>query len=309
MIEQKYLYDLKNLLDRYHNEDALDSIYSVEAALYRAITKPHLLKQIVDCVVNRGIHGSAASFHMLIELCEECDDYVDAFRLCQFALDRIDNSLLLYTDIIEIGTCFEDPIHYCGTHLKKILHSDRVHWNLRLFRAVYQCFYTLVANNLICGISVDFYESAKETAIGMQRYFYGKEEGYYAEAELLILVGKRDEARLCLERIIFDPYDPEKDVLRNLRCPKCCKLWVTEFGDFYGDMRKVYQVVERGLLGAVDNEDIAFFNRQKELLIQQLIRSTQSNEDDSMFCKINPRYSIDTYNNSNSFEKGRKQNG
>lgn len=308
MYEQASYFNLQDLSENYYNEDSLDTVYSVEAAIYKVISRPYQLKQIVDHVVSRRIHGSPDSFHLLIDICKERGDYEEALKLCKFALSRID-SLILYTDIIEIGTHFENPIRYCGTYLGRLLRSDRTHWDLRLFWAVYTCFYSLVANNLIGGIDVGYYENAKEAAIGMQKSFYGREDGHLAEARLLILVGRRDEARLQLEELIFNPYDPEKDSSRDLRCPKCCRLWMTEFKDYSGNQRKVYQVFAKGFLEAEDKEDVAFFNHQKDFLIQQLDRSRQSDEADSMFRRITHRYSIDKYNNPNYFEKGRQQNG
>lgn len=218
MYEQDPYFDLQGLSENYYNEDSLDTVYSVEAAIYKVILRPYQLKQIVDYVVSKGIHGSPNSFHLLINLCKERRDYEEALKLCRFALSRID-SLILYTDIIEIGMHFENPIRYCGTHLGRVLRSDRTHWDLRLFWAVYTCFYMLVANKLIGGIDVEYYDNAKEAAIGMQKSFYGREDGYLAEARLLILVGRRDEARLRLEDLIFNPYDPKKDSSRDLRCP------------------------------------------------------------------------------------------
>ncbi len=158
-----------------------------------------------------------------------------------------------------------------------------------------------MANNLIGGIDVEYYENAKKAAIEMQKSFYGREDGHLAEARLLILVGRRDEARLQLEELIFNPYDPEKDSSRDLRCPKCCRLWMTEFKDYSGNQGKVYQVVAKGFLEAEDKEDVAFFNHQKDFLIQQLIRSGQGDEGDSMLSRNIPRYSIDKYNNPNYF--------
>ena len=283
MYEQDPYFDLQGLSENYYNEDSLDTVYSVEAAIYKVILRPYQLKQIVDYVVSKGIHGSPNSFHLLINLCKERRDYEEALKLCRFALSRID-SLILYTDI-------------------------RTHWDLRLFWAVYTCFYMLVANKLIGGIDVEYYDNAKEAAIGMQKSFYGREDGYLAEARLLILVGRRDEARLRLEDLIFNPYDPKKDSSRDLRCPKCCRLWMTEFKDYSGDQQKVYQVVAKGFLESEDKEDIAFFNHQKDFLIQQLIRHGQGDEDDSMSSRNERRYSIDKYNNPNYFEKGRQQNG
>ena len=308
MYEQDPYFDLQGLSENYYNEDSLDTVYSVEAAIYKVILRPYQLKQIVDYVVSKGIHGNPNSFHLLINLCKERRDYEEALKLCRFALSRID-SLILYTDIIEIGMHFENPIRYCGTHLGRVLRSDRTHWDLRLFWAVYTCFYMLVANKLIGGIDVEYYDNAKEAAIGMQKSFYGREDGYLAEARLLILVGRRDEARLRLEDLIFNPYDPKKDSSRDLRCPKCCRLWMTEFKDYSGDQQKVYQVVAKGFLESEDKEDIAFFNHQKDFLIQQLIRHGQGDEDDSMSSRNERRYSIDKYNNPNYFEKGRQQNG
>ena len=84
---------------------------------------------------------------------------------------------------------------------------------------------------------------------------------------------------------------------------------MTEFKDYSGNQRKVYQVFAKGFLEAEDKEDVAFFNHQKDFLIQQLDRSRQSDEADSMFRRITHRYSIDKYNNPNYFEKGRQQNG
>ncbi len=308
MYEQASYFNLQDLSENYYNKDSLDTVYSVEAAIYKVISRPYQLKQVVNYIVSRRIHGSPDSFHLLIDLCKEHGDYEDALKLCKFALSRID-SLILYTDIIEIGTHFENPIRYCGTYLERLLRSDRTHWDLRLFWAVYTCFYSLVANNLIGGIDVEYYENAKEAAIGMQKSFYGREDGHLAEARLLILVGRRDEARLQLEELIFNPYDPEKDSSRDLRCPKCCRLWMTEFKDYSGNQRKLYQVVAKGFLEAEDKEDVAFFNHQKDFLIQQLIRSGQGDEGDSMLSRNIPRYSIDKYNNPNYFEKGRQQNG
>ena len=308
MYEQASYFNLQDLSENYYNEDSLDTVYSVEAAIYKVISRPYQLKQVVNYIVSRRIHGSPDSFHLLIDLCKEHGDYEDALKLCKFALSRID-SLILYTDIIEIGTHFENPIRYCGTYLERLLRSDRTHWDLRLFWAVYTCFYSLVANNLIGGIDVEYYENAKEAAIGMQKSFYGREDGHLAEARLLILVGRRDEARLQLEELIFNPYDPEKDSSRDLRCPKCCRLWMTEFKDYSGNQRKLYQVVAKGFLEAEDKEDVAFFNHQKDFLIQQLLRSGQGDEGDSMLSRNIPRYSIDKYNNPNYFEKGRQQNG
>ena len=311
MYDQDFYFDSQNLSEKYCNEDSLDTIYSVEAAIYRVISRPYQLKKIVDYIVSRRIHGSPDSFHLLIGLCKEYGDYEEAFKLCKLALSRIDNSLLLYTDAIEIGVHFENPIRYCGTYIERLLCTDRTHWDLRLFWAVYKYFYTLVANNLIRGINVEYYENAKEAALGMQnkQRFYGREDGHLAEARLLILVGRRDEARLQLEELIFNPYDPEKDSSRDLRCPKCCRLWMTEFKDYTGNQRKVYQVVAKGFLEAEDNEDVAFFNHWKDFLIQQLIQRGQVDEGDSMFSRNVPRYSIDKYNNPNYFEKGRQQNG
>lgn len=308
MYEQASYFNLQDLSENYYNKDSLDTVYSVEAAIYKVISRPYQLKQVVNYIVSRRIHGSPDSFHLLIDLCKEHGDYEDALKLCKFALSRID-SLILYTDIIEIGTHFENPIRYCGTYLERLLRSDRTHWDLRLFWAVYTCFYSLVANNLIGGIDVEYYENAKEAAIGMQKSFYGREDGHLAEARLLILVGRRDEARLQLEELIFNPYDPEKDSSRDLRCPKCCRLWMTEFKDYSGNQRKLYQVVAKGFLEAEDKEDVAFFNHQKDFLIQQLLRSGQGDEGDSMLSRNIPRYSIDKYNNPNHFEKGRQQNG
>ena len=308
MYEQASYFNLQDLSENYYNKDSLDTVYSVEAAIYKVISRPYQLKQVVNYIVSRRIHGSPDSFHLLIDLCKEHGDYEDALKLCKFALSRID-SLILYTDIIEIGTHFENPIRYCGTYLERLLRSDRTHWDLRLFWAVYTCFYSLVANNLIGGIDVEYYENAKEAAIGMQKSFYGREDGHLAEARLLILVGRRDEARLQLEELIFNPYDPEKDSSRDLRCPKCCRLWMTEFKDYSGNQRKLYQVVAKGFLEAEDKEDVAFFNHQKDFLIQQLLRSGQVDEGDSMLRRNIPRYSIDKYNNPNHFEKGRQQNG
>jgi len=308
MYEQASYFNLQDLSENYYNKDSLDTVYSVEAAIYKVISRPYQLKQVVNYIVSRRIHGSPDSFHLLIDLCKEHGDYEDALKLCKFALSRID-SLILYTDIIEIGTHFENPIRYCGTYLERLLRSDRTHWDLRLFWAVYTCFYSLVANNLIGGIDVEYYENAKEAAIGMQKSFYGREDGHLAEARLLILVGRRDEARLQLEELIFNPYDPEKDSSRDLRCPKCCRLWMTEFKDYSGNQRKLYQVVAKGFLEAEDKEDVAFFNHQKDFLIQQLLRSGQGDEGDSMLSRNIPRYSIDKYNNPNYFEKGRQQNG
>lgn len=308
MYEQASYFNLQDLSENYYNEDSLDTVYSVEAAIYKVISRPYQLKQVVNYIVSRRIHGSPDSFHLLIDLCKEHGDYEDALKLCKFALSRID-SLILYTDIIEIGTHFENPIRYCGTYLERLLRSDRTHWDLRLFWAVYTYFYSLVANNLIGGIDVEYYENAKEAAIGMQKSFYGREDGHLAEARLLILVGRRDEARLQLEELIFNPYDPEKDSSRDLRCPKCCRLWMTEFKDYSGNQRKLYQVVAKGFLEAEDKEDVTFFNHQKDFLIQQLLRSGQSDESDSMLSRNIPRYSIDKYNNLNYFEKGRQQNG
>lgn len=308
MYEQASFFNLQDLSENYYNDDSLDTVYSVEAAIYKVISRPYQLKQVVNYIVSRRIHGSPDSFHLLIDLCKEHGDYEEALKLCKFALSRID-SLILYTDIIEIGTHFENPIRYCGTYLERLLRSDRTHWDLRLFWAVYTCFYSLVANNLIGGIDVEYYENAKEAAIGMQKSFYGREDGHLAEARLLILVGRRDEARLQLEELIFNPYDPEKDSSRDLRCPKCCRLWMTEFKDYSGNQRKLYQVVAKGFLEAEDKEDVAFFNHQKDFLIQQLLRSGQGDEGDSMLSRNIPRYSIDKYNNPNYFEKGRQQNG
>lgn len=308
MYEQASFFNLQDISENYYNDDSLDTVYSVEAAIYKVISRPYQLKQVVNYIVSRRIHGSPDSFHLLIDLCKEHGDYEEALKLCKFALSRID-SLILYTDIIEIGTHFENPIRYCGTYLERLLRSDRTHWDLRLFWAVYTCFYSLVANNLIGGIDVEYYENAKEAAIGMQKSFYGREDGHLAEARLLILVGRRDEARLQLEELIFNPYDPEKDSSRDLRCPKCCRLWMTEFKDYSGNQRKLYQVVAKGFLEAEDKEDVAFFNHQKDFLIQQLLRSGQGDEGDSMLSRNIPRYSIDKYNNPNYFEKGRQQNG
>ena len=305
MYDENYHFDPQVLSDNYHNESSPDSIYSVDAAIYRVISKPHQLGAIVERVVNGKVHGDADSFHTLIDICRKCGNYEDAFNLCKLALERIDNSLLLYTDIIEISAHFENPIKYCRIHLKKVLRSDRAHWNLWLFRAVYELFYTLVANNLIRGINYEHYEKAREAAIGMQN-FYGVEDGYFAEARLLILIGKREEARLLLEDLIFNPYDPEKDSSRDLRCPKCCRLWITEFKDFYGDKRMIYHTVVKGFLESETEEDVAFFNRQRERLIQQLINSAKSVDEEAMFCKINAGYSIDTYNIPSHFEKEEK---
>lgn len=305
MYEQASYFNLQDLSENYYNGDSLDTVYSVEAAIYKVISRPYQLKQVVNYIVSRRIHGSPDSFHLLIDLCKEHGDYEEALKLCKFALSRID-SLILYTDIIEIGTHFENPIRYCGTYLERLLRSDRTHWDLRLFWAVYTCFYSLVANNLIGEIDVEYYENAKEAAIGMQKSFYGREDGHLAEARLLILVGRRDEARLQLEELIFNPYDPEKDSSRDLRCPKCCRLWMTEFKDYSGNQRKLYHVVAKGFLEAEDKEDVAFFNHQKDFLIQQLLRSGQGDEGDSMLSRNIPRYSIDKYNNPNYFEKGRQ---
>lgn len=308
MYDNNYFFDLQELSDNYHNEDSLESMYSIEAAIYRVISKPHQLSKIVERVINEKMHGGADSFHALIEICKVCGNYKDAFKLCKLALERIDNSLLLYTDIIEISTHFENPMRYCGLYLKRVLHSDRTHWNLRLFRVVYELFYTLVENALISGVNYEYYEKAREAAIGMQA-FHGVEDGYYAEAQLLILVGKRDEARLRLEDLIFNPYEPEKDASRDLECPKCCRLWITEFKDFYGDKRMTYYVVIKGLRESEAREDELFFTRQKEHLTQQLTHSAESVETEEMFGKIKADYSIDTYNNQNYFEKGKEQNG
>lgn len=159
MYEQASYFNLQDLSENYYNKDSLDTVYSVETAIYKVISRPSQLKQIVDHVVSRRIHGSPDSFHLLIDLCQERGDYEEALKLCRFALSRID-ALILYTDIIEIGMPFENPIRYCGTHLGRVLRSDRTHWDLRLFWAVYTCFYSLVANNLIGGIDVEYYENA-----------------------------------------------------------------------------------------------------------------------------------------------------
>ncbi len=76
---------------------------------------------------------------------------------------------------------------------------------------------------------------------------------------------------------------------------------MTEFKDYSGNQGKVYQVVAKGFLEAEDKEDVAFFNHQKDFLIQQLIRSGQGDEGDSMLSRNIPRYSIDKYNNPNYF--------
>lgn len=306
MYDKNFSFDPQELSDNY--PDSLESIYSVEAAIYRVISKPHQLSKIVERVINEKMHGGVESFHLLIEICKVCGNYEEAFKLCKLALRRINNSLLLYTDIIEISTHFENPIRYCGIYLKKVLHSDRTHWNLQLFRALYELFYILVENTLISGVNYEYYEKAKEAAIGMQA-FHGMEDGYYAEARLLVLVGKRDEARLRLEDLIFNPYEPEKDSSRDLECPKCCRLWITEFKDFYADKQMTYYVVIKGLLESEVKEDKLFFTHQKEHLIQQLTHSAESVEAEEMFGKIKADYPIDTYNNQNYFEKGKEQNG
>ena len=66
MYEQDPYFDLQGLSENYYNEDSLDTVYSVEAAIYKVILRPYQLKQIVDYVVSKGIHGSPNSFHLLI---------------------------------------------------------------------------------------------------------------------------------------------------------------------------------------------------------------------------------------------------
>lgn len=282
------------------NGDHKDPIDSVESAIYRVIEDPRQLNMIVDCVISEKLHGSADSFHALIVKCEEKGDYRRALKLCRFALRRVKHSPMLYADIVEISIHFENPVRYCDKYLSKLLCSNKAYWDLRIFEVVYKYFYNLVAINLIDGINSEYYENAKETAIGMQDIFHGREDGHLAEVKLLILVGKRNEARLRLENLIFNPYDPEKDSDRDLRCPKCCRLWIKEFKDFSGNEEKVYRVIARGLQGAEDKDDIRFFVLQKDLLRQRLNWSEQHSKSDSMLSDN----SIDDYNYLDRFEKG-----
>lgn len=305
--DEKYFFDLRQLSDNYHQEDSLESVHSVEAAVYRVQLNPHQLSKIVERVIDEKVHGGAKAYHKLIEACKECGDYEDALKLCKLALRRID-SLLLYTDIIEISIHFENPIRYCGNYLRKVLHSDRKHWDLRLFSAVYELFYTLVANALVSGVNYEYYENARAAAIGMQS-FYGVEDGYYAESQLLILLGKRDEARSRLEQVIFNRYDPEKDSSRDLECPKCCRLWITEFKDFYGDRRMTNYVVTKGLNESGSKEDELFFAWHKERLARQLTHGGESVKAEEMLGKIKSDFSIDTYNDETTLRKEENNNG
>ena len=48
--DEKYFFDLRQLSDNYHHEDSLESVHSVEAAVYRVQLNPHLLSKILERV-------------------------------------------------------------------------------------------------------------------------------------------------------------------------------------------------------------------------------------------------------------------
>lgn len=57
MYEQDPYFDLQDLSENYYNKDSLDTVYSVEAAIYKVISRPYQLKLVINYIVSRRIHG------------------------------------------------------------------------------------------------------------------------------------------------------------------------------------------------------------------------------------------------------------
>ena len=278
--------------ERYYNEAALDSVLSVDDAVYKVLSNPSQRTAIVNRVLNDKIRGNADQFHLLIELNKHYRDYELAYNLCRYAIGLTD-SPLLYTDIIEISTNFDNPIHYGDAYIKRILDDPQMQlWDLRLFWAVYNYFFKLVDDNRINGIREEFYEKAIDTAAGMQKYFKAYEDGYFAEANLLICAGKRERAKRKLEEWIFTPIDAEIDPDHYLRCPKCCILWLKNFREYSLSLSEM--IVDKGYVDSEDDADKRYFLAQKTSIARhRATHNVKGVEDDDKLKKYTSQFTIE----------------
>lgn len=267
------------------DETTPSAIYSIEEAILRIKMYPHLRRSIVYDVLKNEAHGSAESFHLLIGFCRCVGDILAAYSVCEYAINRIKNSFILFADIIEISTDLEDPEYYCGIYIKKVESSNHKYWNLKLFTALFNYYYKRIDGDLLeKGLQIEAFTKARTLASEMQTVFYGKEDGYSAEARLLLLVGKRDEARTTLEEWIFYPLDPEKDVNRDLQCPKCCQLWIENFREYSGDWRRIEHVISKGLFDSEEDKDVNYFlNWKKRLDFRQRIQNSILFQDNNIY--------------------------
>lgn len=291
---------IKDRSEQYYEEDSILAVYSIDHAIQCVLSKPHRLRQIVNIVIDNNLHGDDKSFHKLITICKELNDYDDAHHLCRFALGSFAtegyDSLLLDTDIIEIGITYENPVRKCESYVEKVLNISREHWDLSLFNAVFEYYYKLISYTKNKEIFFPFYEKAKTITLDMQTFFLWDEDGYYDRARLLILVGEKEEAKRLLESWIDDyPPDIERDTCHYLRCPKCCRLWIEEFKESNGNARFLRKVLFKGARESEDEEDKLFFINQLENLAHRLKLGVETDSTGAVQ-KITYGYAIDTYN-------------
>ena len=138
---------------RITSEEAIDPLLSVDDATSRLKLNPRLRGEIANSVLKNEIHGNPQAYHQLIKLYIKCKDYENAYKICKYAINTTAGAPLLYTDLIEVCTYFEDPVNRCGDYIDILLKSDRKHWDRRLFWVVFEYFHSLVKNNLLNGTS------------------------------------------------------------------------------------------------------------------------------------------------------------
>jgi len=152
---------------------------------------------------------------------------------------------------------------YCAQYVDKLLNSERKYWDLRLYIVLIRYFYQIIENNILNGFQKELFEKAIQIALDMQKRYKGDEAGYLAQVKLLMLTGSRDEARQLLEEWIFSPLDPKVDTRRVLQCPKCCRIWIEEFQNVYGNQNMKDHIIKKGLIESEEPDDKAFFYAQK----------------------------------------------
>ena len=277
--------------------------YSIDDAINRLQENPRRLREFVCCIVQGKISGNGYSCHQMIQICLQKADYEDAYTLCEYALGKLPDLLLLYEDILGVSTHLEDPDR-CRSYAEILWNSNRENWYLGLYKTLYQWYYILIEIHLKGSIrSTWYYDGAMSVSREMIKVFTYKEDGYLGLAKLLLL-DDRDMARDHLEKCMFDPVRPEIDSKQFLECPECCKLWLKEFKDDYGGTGVVRQVIQNGLLSSKTAEDRKFFGDQMETLVRR--QKMKERLESSMTAEKN--YTIDT-NINPRFEKGSRHNG
>ena len=249
--------------EKYWEEIDHNPVVSIDDAIVRIQLHSTQCRMVLDEIIRRGVYGRVSAFHRLIELFSQYNDYEGAYIICIYALGIFENSRDLFADIIEISLNSAEPEMYCAQYVDKLLNSERKYWDLRLYIVLIRYFYQIIENNILNGFQKELFEKAIQIALDMQKRYKGDEAGYLAQVKLLMLTGSRDEARQLLEEWIFSPLDPKVDTRRVLQCPKCCRIWIEEFQNVYGNQNMKDHIIKKGLIESEDPDDKAFFYAQK----------------------------------------------